>query len=133
MCYNLITMAATYGANPTNIQWTVVRGDTAKLRIEFLENDETTPQDTSLWEYAATAVDVKGNTSSELQVVAGTGYVDIIALPEVTSTWGATRPSTAVAELYFDLQVTLDPETVWTPIIGTIVVIPDATINPIVP
>ena len=126
-------MAATYGANPTNIQWTVVRGDTAKLRIEFLENDETTPQNTSAWTYAATALDVKSNTSNELQVVAGTGYVDIIALPEVTSTWGAARPSTAVAELYFDLQVTLDAETVWTPIIGTIVVIPDATANPVAP
>ena len=126
-------MAATYGANPTNIQWTVVRGDTAKLRIEFLENDEVTPQDTSSWTYAATAVDVKSNTSSELQVVAGTGYVDIIALPELTSTWGSTRPSTASSELYFDLQVTIDPETVWTPIIGTIMVIADATINPIVP
>lgn len=123
-------MAATYGANPTNIQWTVVRGDTAKLRIEFLENDEVTPQDTSEWIYAATAVDVKSNTSSELQVVAGIGYVDIIAVPELTSTWGTTRPSTAVAELAFDLQVTLDAETVWTPIIGTIVVIPDVTINP---
>ena len=126
-------MAATYGANPTNIQWTVVRGDTAKLRIEFLENDETTPQNTSAWTYAATALDVKSNTSNELQVVAGTGYVDIIALPELTSTWGSTRPSTASSELYFDLQVTIDPETVWTPIIGTIMVIADATINPIVP
>ena len=126
-------MAATYGANPTNIQWTVVRGDTAKLRIEFLENDEVTPQDTSTWEYAATAVDVKSNTSSELQVVAGTGYVDIIAVPEVTSTWGSTRPSTSTAELSFDLQVTLDEDTVWTPIIGTIVVIPDVTANAITP
>ncbi len=126
-------MAATYGANPTNIQWTVVRGDTAKLRIEFLENDEVTPQDTSTWEYAATAVDVKSNTSSELQVVAGTGYVDIIAVPEVTSTWGSTRPSTSTAELSFDLQVTLDADTVWTPIIGTIVVIPDVTANAITP
>lgn len=126
-------MAATYGANPTNIQWTVVRGDTAKLRIEFLENDEVTPQNTSGWEYAATALDTKSNTSSELQVVAGTGYVDIIALPELTSTWGAVRPSTAMAELYFDLQITIDAETVWTPIIGTILVIQDATINPIIP
>ena len=31
-----------YGANPANIQWTVVRGDSATLKIEFLENDEST-------------------------------------------------------------------------------------------
>jgi hypothetical protein len=126
-------MAATYGANPTNIQWTVVRGDTAKLRIEFLESDETTAQDTSTWVYAASTFDVKSNTSSELQTVAGDGYVDIIASPELTATWGATRTSTTVAELSFDLQVTIDAETVWTPIIGKIAVLPDVTVNPIVP
>ena len=125
-------MAATYGADPTNIQWTVVRGDTAKLRIEFLESDEVTPQNTDTWAYAATALDVKSNTSSELQVVAGTGYVDIIALPELTSTWGASRTSSSIAELSFDLQVTIDAETVWTPIIGTIRVLPDVTVNPII-
>lgn len=124
-------MAATYGAEPTNIQWTVVRGDTAKLRIEFLESDEVTPQDTGTWTYAATALDVKSNTSSELQVVAGTGYVDIIALPELTSTWGSSRTSSSIAELSFDLQVTIDADTVWTPIIGTIRVLPDVTVNPI--
>jgi hypothetical protein len=126
-------MAATYGANPTNIQWTVVRGDTAKLRIEFLESDETTAQDTSTWVYAANTFDVKSNTSSELQTVAGNGYVDIIASPELTSTWGTSRTSPAVAELSFDLQVTIDAETVWTPIIGKIMVIPDVTVNPVAP
>lgn len=126
-------MAATYGANPTNIQWTVVRGDTAKLRIEFLESDETTAQDTSTWVYAANTFDVKSNTSSELQTVAGNGYVDIIASPELTSTWGTSRNSPAVAELSFDLQVTIDADTVWTPIIGKIMVIPDVTVNPVAP
>jgi hypothetical protein len=126
-------MAATYGANPTNIQWTVVRGDTAKLRIEFLESDETTAQDTSTWVYAATTFDVKSNTSSELETVAGVGYVDIIASPELTATWSASRTSTSIAELSFDLQVTIDAETVWTPIIGKITVLPDVTVNPVTP
>jgi hypothetical protein len=126
-------MAATYGANPTNIQWTVVRGDTAKLRIEFLESDETTAQDTSTWVYAANTFDVKSNTSSELQTVAGNGYVDIIASPELTSTWGTSRTSPAATELSFDLQVTIDEDTVWTPIIGKIMVIPDVTVNPVTP
>jgi len=92
-----------YGANPTNIKWTVVRGDTAKLRIEFLTSDETTSQDTSTWEYAASAYNVKGDVLSELQATAGDGYVEITALPEVTSTWGVGYNST-VAELSFDLH-----------------------------
>jgi hypothetical protein len=117
-------MADTYGANPTNIQWTVVRGDTAKLRIEFLVN-ETTPQDTSTWEYAATAYNPKGGALDSLQVIAGDGYIDIVALPEVTATWG-TGYASIVAELSFDLQVTIDGD-VWTPIVGTIVVTPDIT------
>jgi hypothetical protein len=117
-----------YGANPTNIQWTVVRGDTAKLRIEFLQNDESTPQDTSSWTYAATAYNPKGGALDSLQVTAGNGYVEITALPEVTSTWG-TGYTAVVAELTFDLQITIDSETIWTPVIGTIIVTPDITAN----
>ena len=31
-----------YGASPANIQWTVVRGDSATLKIEFFEDNEIT-------------------------------------------------------------------------------------------
>lgn len=134
MVYNETIMTSSlpdsFGANPTNIKWTVVRGDTAKLRIEFWENDETTKQDTSLWEYAATAYDFKGDVLDELQTTSGDGYVEITALPETTSAWGIGY-NTIVAELAFDLQVTIDSDIVWTPIIGTIVVLSDITSNPI--
>ena len=118
-----------YGADPANIKWKVVRGDTAKLRIEFYDNDEVTLQDTTGWTYASTAYDYKGETLDTLQTTAGAGYVEITATPAVTATWG-TGYSNFVAELAFDLQVTLPGPTIWTPVIGTIVVIPDVTDNP---
>ena len=43
-----------FGADPANIQWSVVRGDTSTLRVEFYENDETTAYNTATWDYAAT-------------------------------------------------------------------------------
>ena len=35
-------MIEKYGANPAHVQWTVVRGDTAFLQVQFYEADETT-------------------------------------------------------------------------------------------
>jgi hypothetical protein len=121
-------MADNYGANPTNIQWTVVRGDTAKLRIDFFENDEVTFQDTSTWTYSASAYNPKTSNVDTLNTYAGAGYVEITAPPSITSTWG-TGYSPVVAELSFDLQITIEEEIVWTPVIGNIVVIPDITPN----
>ena len=115
-----------FGADPARIQWTVVRGDTSPLRIEFCEADETTLFDTTGWEYAATAYDFKGDVLDELEISSGDGYVEITAGPEITALWG-TGYSSVVAELAFDLQVTIDNETVWTPVIGTIKVLGDVT------
>ena len=57
-----------FGASPANIQWTVVRGDTATLLVEFLEDDEVTGFDTSDWTYTATAYDPVGDVLDELTV-----------------------------------------------------------------
>ena len=120
------------GANPANIHWNVVRGDTAKIRITFFESNEVTEFDTDGWTYIATAYNPATNTYDELLVIEGEGYIDIIALPEVSNSWG-TATSGTVAELSFDLEVTIpavDPETedtVWTPVIGTISVLGDVT------
>jgi len=114
-----------FGANPANIKWQVVRGDTSSLRIEFFENDEVTPFDTSDWEFAATTYDFRGDVLDELETDAGNGYVDITASAEITGFWG-TGYSSTVAELAFDLQVTID-DTIWTPVIGTITVLGDVT------
>lgn len=114
-----------FGANPANIKWQVVRGDTSSMRVEFFENDEVTPFDTSDWDFAATTYDFRGDVLDELEVSSANGYVDITAPADITSLWGSGYTST-VAELAFDLQVTID-ETIWTPVIGTISVLGDVT------
>lgn len=114
-----------FGADPVRIKWNVVRGDTASLRVEFLDNDEVTYFDTSNWEYVASSYDPKGDIIDELTVNPGEGYVDIVAGYDLTQFWG-TGYGSALAELTFDLQVTID-DTVWTPVIGNILVIGDVS------
>jgi hypothetical protein len=118
------TGSTSFGANPSNISWTVVRGDTSTFTAEFLENDEVTYIDTTGWQYLATAVDTKTGTSYTLETVGHPGFVNITATSETSSHWGAGL-SEKIPDLRFDLQVTIDSNTVWTPIIGRIVVIPD--------
>lgn len=114
-----------FGSNPIIIKWNVVRGDTAKLRVQFFENDETTLFSTTGWEYASSAYDSKGDVLDELEVVVGNGYIDIVAASDITANWGIGSAS-VVAELAFDLEIIID-DTVWTPILGTISVIGDIT------
>lgn len=114
-----------FGANPANIKWQVVRGDTASLRVDFYENDESTPFDTSDWQFTATSYDFRGDILDELEVEASEGYVIITAPAEITEFWGVGYNST-VAELAFDLQVLVDGS-VWTPVIGTITVFGDVS------
>jgi hypothetical protein len=118
-----------FGATPANIQWTVVRGDTATFRVDFLENDEITYFDTSDWTYSATAYDRSSDVLDELEVESHDGYVIVKASPEVTANWGTSYRS-VVAELAFDLQVTIDDNgesIIWSPVIGTICVLGDVT------
>lgn len=116
----------TYGNDPINTQWKVVRGDTASLKIEFFENDEKTYFDTSTWEYAATTYDFRGDVLDELEVIVSDDYIEIKASPEITSLWGEGY-SSVVGELAFDLQVTIDDDIIWTPIVGTVKVYADVT------
>lgn len=115
-----------FGANPMTLKWNVVRGDTGVLRIEFYQDDEITLFDTTGWEYLASAYDYKGDVTDELETASGNGYVEITAVPDVTKYWG-TGYGSVISELAFDLQVTIDGETVWTPVIGTIMVLGDVT------
>jgi hypothetical protein len=115
-----------FGADPANIQWTIVRGDTSPLRVEFFQDDEVTPYETGDWSYAATAYDFKGDILDELEVVSGDGYAEVRIPTDISALWG-TGYTRVVAELAFDLQVTIDNETVWTPVIGTIKVLGDVT------
>jgi len=115
-----------FGADPARIKWQIVRGDTSPLRVEFLEDDEVTYFDTSEWTYEATSYDPQSDVLDSLEVTAGEGYVDIMAPASLTQFWGNGYKS-IVTELTFDLQVTIDGETIWTPVIGTISVIGDVT------
>jgi hypothetical protein len=124
-----------YGADPVSIQWKVVRGDTASLEIQFLELDETTPFDTDGWTFKATSYDPSGSVLDDLLVTATTGVATITADACLTQNWG-TAYKTVVAELPFDLQITIPGETatgyqekdiIWTPVIGTICVLGDIT------
>jgi hypothetical protein len=116
-----------FGSNPANILWSIVRGDTAKLRVSFLEKNEIDEYDTDGWTYDATAYDSKTNTSYPLTTVLVGAYVDIIAPAEITELWGMDKIGSLVAELSFDLQVSLPGSEIWTPIIGTISVMADVT------
>jgi hypothetical protein len=115
-----------FGADPEITRWTVVRGDTSTLRIEFYDDDEITPFNTEDWTYSSTTYNQNNQELVELTTVAGAGYVDIIASADVTELWG-TGYGSVVAELNFDLQVIVDGTTVWTPVIGTITVLGDVT------
>jgi hypothetical protein len=115
-----------FGADPARIKWQIVRGDTSPLRVEFLQDDETTYFDTSDWTYESTSYDPQSDALDSLEITPGNGYVDIMAPASITELWG-TGYKTIVTELTFDLQVTIDSDTVWTPLIGTISVIGDVT------
>jgi hypothetical protein len=120
-----------YGASPANIQWTVVRGDSATLKIEFFEDDESTYWDTDGWTFSSTAFDPAGAILDELTVTDEAGYVTISIPAEITLNWG-TQYKSVVSELPFDLQIVIpggsgEEDTVWTPVVGTICVLGNVT------
>jgi hypothetical protein len=121
-----------FGATPANIRWSVVRGDSANLKIEFFEDDEVTKYDTSDWTYVSTSYDPSGQVLDDLPVFAGVGYAEIQVPASITANWGTSYRS-VVAELSFDLEVIIaagsgeGEDTTWTPVIGTICVLGDVS------
>lgn len=118
-----------FGATPANIQWTVVRGDSASFTVSLLENDEVSEFDTSGWTYSATAYDPTSDVLDELTVTVDGSVVTVTAPAEVTANWG-TKYKSVVAELSFDLQAVVPDGSstiTWTPVIGTICVLGDVT------
>jgi hypothetical protein len=118
-----ILKPANFGADPARVKWTIVRGDTSSIRVDFLDDDELTPFNTDNWSYVASAYDARNNSVDELSVESGDGYVIISIDPDTSANWGSGYSST-VAELSFDLEVSMD-EIIWTPLIGTISVMAD--------
>lgn len=126
MCFPTIEK---FGAQPANIQWSVVRGDSASFTVSLLENDEVTGFDTEGWTFSATAYDPVTDFLDELIVTVEDHIVTVSATPEITANWGTTYRS-VVAELAFDLQAVVpdgDSFITWTPVIGSICVLGDVT------
>ena len=119
----MTTLADFFGYDPARIVWKIVRGDTATIQIDFLENDESTGFDCSGWDYVAIAYNPRADEEYELEVTADGYSVSITAPADTTVEWGNTYGS-VVAELLFDLQVDTGSQ-IWTPVVGTITVIGD--------
>lgn len=120
-----MSIPESFGNTPAIVKWNVVRGDTARLRVDFLENDETTVIEIDEWNFASTTYDNRGDILDSLTVEVENGYVNIIATPEITSFWGSGYNGT-VAEIAFDLEVQIG-DIIWTPVLGTIKVAADVT------
>ena len=120
------------GATPANIQWTVVRGDSSTLAVQFLQDDEVTGWNIATWDFLATAYDSTGDILDELAVTVSGSTATIFISADITKNWGSKYTS-VVAELPFDLQATIPKsageleKTVWTPVIGSICVLGDIT------
>lgn len=123
---NCFQSSTSFGSSPINVKWNITRGDTATLTVQFLEDDEVTLVDTSTWDYVSSAYDARGDVLDELEVTESNGSVTITAPADITVNWGLGSGS-ILAELAFDLEITIDGDTVWTPIIGTIVVLGDVS------
>jgi hypothetical protein len=115
-----------FGANPADLKWDVVRGDTATLRVEFYEQNQKQPYNTDNWAYICTVYNRRTKEFYYLDVDADDGVATITATPEITSEWG-TGIGNLVAQLDFDLEITMEDGVVWTPVIGTISVMGDIT------
>lgn len=124
-CYSSSDSPIFIGAEPQNIKWTVVRGDDASANFYWYEDDGVTAKNTTGWTYLATAYDPKTTTKYTLTVTSAAGYVTV-SIPNATSALWGSGSASIVAELIFDLQVTVSSKK-WTPIIGTIVVRSDIT------
>ena len=120
------------GATPAHIQWTVVRGDSSTLAVQFLQDDEVTGWNISTWAFSSTAYDTAGDILDELKVTVSGHTATIFISSDITQNWGSKYTS-VVAELPFDLQATIpksqgeSENTVWTPVIGSICVLGDIT------
>jgi hypothetical protein len=120
------------GATPANIQWTVVRGDSSTLAVQFLQDDEVTGWNISTWTFSSSAYDTAGDILDELKVTVSGNTATIFISADITKNWGSQYTS-VVAELPFDLQATIPKSTgetentIWTPVIGSICVLGDIT------
>lgn len=108
------------GSEPPQIQWTVVRGDTASFRV-YVTDDSRVPLDISEWTIGA---DFKQNNSVVVSVSPTQGQDD----GDGEFTVSLTAAQTEVLETgdVFDIQLS-DETRVWTVAQGRMVVVEDVT------
>jgi hypothetical protein len=107
------------GSSPVNVKWNIVRGDTATLRIDFLEEDEVTPYNISSWVIESTVYNPKTGARNDLEITKNSGWIVVTARADITAQWGDGFRY-RVNELNFDVEVTLADGTVWTPVVGVV-------------
>jgi hypothetical protein len=112
------------GSSPVNVKWNIVRGDTATLRIDFLEDDEVTPYNISSWVIESTVYNPKTGARNDLEITKNSGWIVVTARADITAQWGDGFRY-RVNELNFDVEVTLADGTVWTPVVGVVSLISD--------
>ena len=114
------------GSTPVNIEWNIVRGDTATLRVDFLQDDEVTAYDITTWGIECTVYNPKNGANNDLDITKNDGWIVVTARADLTAQWGDGIRYRA-NELNFDIEVTLNDGTVWTPVIGVISLIADVS------
>lgn len=112
------------GSSPVNVKWNIVRGDTATLRIDFLEDDETTAYNISSWVIESSVYNPRTGARNDLEITKNNGWIVLTARADLTAQWGDGFRY-RVNELNFDVEVTLSDGTVWTPVVGVISLISD--------
>lgn len=108
------------GSEPPQIQWTIVRGDTASFRV-YVTDDARVPLDISEWTISA---DFKQENSIVVSTTPAVGGDD----GDGEFTVSLTAAQTEVLETgdVFDIQLS-DETRVWTVAQGRMVVIEDVT------
>lgn len=108
------------GSQPPQIEWTIVRGDTASFRV-YVTDDSRVPLDISEWTINA---DFKQSDSVVVSTVPAAGEDD----EDGEFTVSLTSAQTEILETgdVFDIQLS-DDSRVWTVAQGRMVVIEDVT------
>jgi len=115
------------GSDPISIRWNIVEGDTGSLTVDFFENNEVDRFDMTGWVFQSTVFDPKTNSTYVLDVeTLENGSIVITADASTTSSWGNQLPF-QTKQLQFDIQGVFEGTVVWTPVIGTIVLIGDVS------
>ena len=60
-----------FGADPVTMQWSVVRGDTGTLRVEFYEDNEVDYYDTTGWIFISVRVSQSVSRQNQLMLLPG--------------------------------------------------------------